>query len=51
MMRNALAALPKDVPVRVNFPHGAARVNIGESQKISILKQPCEQASASRSHL
>ena len=48
MMRTALVALLNDVPVRVNFPHIAAPniaalASIGESQQISILKQPCEQ--------
>ena len=48
MMRTALVALLNDVPVRVNFRHIAAPnieafASIGESQQISILKQPCEQ--------
>ena len=48
MMRTALVALLNDVPVRVNFRHIAAPniealASIGESQQISILKQPCKQ--------
>ena len=46
MMRPALSTVPKDVPIPVNFPHTwvAALALPGESQQISILQQPCEQA-------
>ena len=39
-MQTALSALPKGVPVAVNFPHTADGRTV--SQQISILKQPCE---------